>query len=179
MKFEIKHRFTGAVLFTAEVGSMKIAVELAVKEKACLRRAYLRGADLSGADLRGADLRGAKNIPERYWTICRDDLWSVLSAAPLEVGGLRHALIDGKVDGSTYTGDCACLVGTIAKVKGCKYYAIPALAPDSNRPIEKFFSAIKAGDKPETNEFSKRAVEWIDQWIGNMELAFGGQKNAS
>lgn len=54
MKIEIKHRLTGAVLFSAEVGSLKLAVELAVKGGA-----YLGGADLRGADLGGADLGGA------------------------------------------------------------------------------------------------------------------------
>jgi hypothetical protein len=55
MKFEIKHRFSGHVLFTAETESRNLAVEFAVKT-----RAYLRCADLGGADPRGADLRGAK-----------------------------------------------------------------------------------------------------------------------
>ena len=50
VKFEIKSRFTGAVLFSLETESLKICVEAAVKA-----RAYLGGADLSGANLRGAD----------------------------------------------------------------------------------------------------------------------------
>ena len=45
MTIEIKHRLTGAVLFT--------------HEGANLRGANLRGADLEGADLESADLRGA------------------------------------------------------------------------------------------------------------------------
>ena len=69
MKFEIKHRVTGAVLFELECGSLKLCVEAAVKQGAYLRGAYLqgaylrgaylRGAYLQGADLRGADLHGA------------------------------------------------------------------------------------------------------------------------
>ena len=59
MKFEIKNRFTGAVLFALETESLKLTVEAAVKSGADLRGAYLRGADLGGADLCGADLRGA------------------------------------------------------------------------------------------------------------------------
>jgi hypothetical protein len=81
------------------------------------------------------------------------------------VAGLREALIAGKVDGSTYEGDCACLVGTIANVAHCHYEALPHLKPDSSRPIEVFFCSIKKGDTPETNQFSKLAVEWIDEWI--------------
>ena len=63
MKFQIKNRWTGSVIFTAEIDAdesaprsikLGLAVHIAVNEKA-----PLRGADLSGADLRGADLSGA------------------------------------------------------------------------------------------------------------------------
>ena len=134
--------------------------------------ANLRGANLRGADLRGADLGDAKNLPEEYLTICRDDLWAVLSAAPKEVEGLRKALLEGKVDGSHYQGECACLVGTIANLRGCFYEKMENLRPDSNRQSERFFLNISKGDTPDTNKFSKLAVDWIDQWLENMKGAF-------
>lgn len=61
----IKHRYSGAVLFEDELGSLRLVVEAAVIAKANLRGAdlsgaYLRGAYLRGADLSGADLSGAK-----------------------------------------------------------------------------------------------------------------------
>jgi hypothetical protein len=59
VKFEIKHNWSGAVLFAAEVGNLKLAVELAVKEGADLEGAYLKDADLEGAYLKGAYLKGA------------------------------------------------------------------------------------------------------------------------
>ena len=66
MKIEIKHRYTGAVIFSLDEDGLTIkrTVEKAVEAKidlggADLRGAYLGGADLGGADLRGADLRGA------------------------------------------------------------------------------------------------------------------------
>ena len=73
MQFEIKSRWSGAVIFTAyieadESASASINLGLAVKEAvkaradlscANLRGAYLRGAYLRDADLRDADLRGA------------------------------------------------------------------------------------------------------------------------
>ena len=59
MKFEIKSRFSGAVLFSLETESIKLCVEAAVKSRADLRGANLDGADLYGANLCGADLRGA------------------------------------------------------------------------------------------------------------------------
>ena len=59
MKIEIKSRWTGAILFSVEAESLKMAVEMAVKQGASLRGAYLIGADLERANLRGANLRDA------------------------------------------------------------------------------------------------------------------------
>ncbi len=59
MLYEIKHRFTGTVLFSLETESLKLCVQAAVKAEAYLLGADLLGADLGGADLGGADLRGA------------------------------------------------------------------------------------------------------------------------
>jgi hypothetical protein len=59
MLFEIKHRFSGSVLFSLETESLKLCVEAAVKDGAYLYGADLRGADLRGANLYGANLRGA------------------------------------------------------------------------------------------------------------------------
>jgi hypothetical protein len=62
MLYEIKHRYTGAVMFALECESLKLCVEAAVSAKANLRGADLYGANLRGADLRGADLSGADLI---------------------------------------------------------------------------------------------------------------------
>ena len=162
MKFEIISRWTDAVLFSLETSSMKLTLQAAVKSGADLTDADLRGAVLTGADLRGADL-----------TPIRNDLWAVLSSVPHEVAGLRTALLEGRVDGSTYEGACACLVGTLANVRHCKYDAIPTLRPDSARPAERFFLSIKPGDTPDTSQPAKLALEWIDTWLANMTAAFG------
>lgn len=61
VKFEIKNKWTGSVLFEYEKedNTLKKTVEKAVKEGANLGGAYLEGANLEGAYLKGADLRGA------------------------------------------------------------------------------------------------------------------------
>ena len=65
--FEIRNRFTGEVLFTAQIAcspeelpsvKLGLAVKCAIKEKANLARADLAGADLAGANLAGANLAG-------------------------------------------------------------------------------------------------------------------------
>ncbi|WPQ34346.1 pentapeptide repeat-containing protein [Achromobacter xylosoxidans] len=72
MKHEIKNRWTGAVLFTADVPEgtesgliARVALEQAVEARANLRDANLRGANLGGAYLGGAYLRGA-NLGDAY-----------------------------------------------------------------------------------------------------------------
>jgi hypothetical protein len=137
--------------------------------RANLSRANLSGANLSGADLSRANLSGANLSP------IRDDLWAVLSSAPNEVAGLLAALREGRVDGSTYTGACACLVGTLANVRHCDVDAIPGLTPNSARPIERFFCGIRPGDTPETNAVSKLAAEWTEDWLTRMQATFGAQ----
>ena len=59
MKFEIKHRSSGELLFSIETDTWRLAVEAAIKQKANLRYANLSCADLSSANLRSADLRSA------------------------------------------------------------------------------------------------------------------------
>ena len=66
IKIEIKHRWTGSILFeySKENNTVKDTVIEAVKNNADLQGAYLQDADLRGADLQdaylqGADLRGA------------------------------------------------------------------------------------------------------------------------
>ena len=60
MMIEIKHRWNGKVLYTAEnAQDVRSALQEALARGADLRGANLRGADLSGANLRDADLSGA------------------------------------------------------------------------------------------------------------------------
>jgi hypothetical protein len=56
---EIKHRWTGAVLWSGEAESVKDGVTKAVAAGAYLAGAYLARADLARADLAGANLAGA------------------------------------------------------------------------------------------------------------------------
>jgi hypothetical protein len=59
MKFEIKSRWGGSVLFSVEAGDIKVALEMGVKARANLAGANLAGANLDGANLAGANLDGA------------------------------------------------------------------------------------------------------------------------
>ncbi|KGW27295.1 pentapeptide repeats family protein [Burkholderia pseudomallei MSHR733] len=137
-----------------------------------LRGADLRGADLSGANLRGADLSDA-DLSDADLLPIKADFIEVISQAPREVPALIEALKAGRVDGSTYSGECACLVGTIANARGIDVdsseFGIPK---DASRPVERFFVAIRKGDTPETNAASKLALEWAETWLDTQRKAF-------
>ena len=157
MKIEIKNRWSGEVIFAheAENNSMSLTVKAALDASVSLSRANLSRANL---------------------TPIRDDIFAVLSAAPAEVPALIEALKSGKVDGSTYEGDCCCLVGTIANAKGCEYRFIETIKPNSSRPAERFFLGINKGDTPDTNQFSALALQWAEEWLCRMQSAFGQNK---
>jgi hypothetical protein len=129
-----------------------------------LSGADLSGADLSGVDLSGVDLSGA-NLSRANLSAIRDDLWSVLDSAPAEAQAVRDALLTGKVDGSTYSGDCCCLVGTMANARGCYYRDMDGLRPDSSRAAERWFLAIRPGMTSETSQIVRITVAWVDEWL--------------
>jgi hypothetical protein len=115
--------------------------------------------NLQRADLRKANIAGA-NL-----TAFRDDIWEVLSFAPNEVPALIDAIKDGRVDGSTYSGACSCLVGTIATARGTNVENLGLLKPNSRRPAECFFMGISEGATPSTSQFSALALEWCQEWL--------------
>jgi uncharacterized protein YjbI with pentapeptide repeats len=154
----------GAVLRGADLSGADLS-------GADLRDADLRGADLRGADLRDADLRGAV-LRDAVLREQKTDFWEILLRAPREIAGLRSALVEGRVDGSTYEGVCACLVGTIANVRGINYDDLGnGIKPDSDRPAERWFMNIRKGDTPETNQVSALTVQWLDEFVGLLEAA--------
>ncbi|WP_279612665.1 pentapeptide repeat-containing protein [Burkholderia sp. BCC1047] len=197
MNIQILNRWTLKVIFECEADSMKVAVELACKQGTYLRGAYLRDADLSGtylrgtylrganlsdADLSGANLRGANlsdadlsgaNLSGADLLPIKADFIEVISQAPCEVPALIDALKSGRVDGSTYSGECACLIGTIANARGIDVDSTELGIPkDSARPVERFFMAIRKGDTPETNDAAKLALEWAETWLDTQRKSF-------
>ena len=138
MIFEIKHRFSGSVLFSLETESLKLCVEAAVKsgayldganlDGAYLSGAYLRGANLSGAYLRGANLDGA-NLSGAYLDSAN------LDGANLDGAYLSGAYLDGAyLDGANLSG--ANLDG--ANLRGSKLIG--------DRPIIQIFPIGSRGD---------------------------------
>lgn len=167
---EIKKRWSSAVIYATQVECDDPApMRTAVIRANLISNADISGADLSGADLRSAYLRGAylsnANLRSAYLDPIRDDLRAVLDSAPAEVAGLLAKLDGGEVDGSAYQGECACLVGTIANLRGCDVSALTnGLTPDSSRPAERWFLAIGRGSTPGTNPIAAVTRDWIVEW---------------
>ncbi len=135
-----------------------------------LRGANLYDADLYDANLYDADLYGAdfEKLPETYINSCSRDILFILNTLKPEVPALRKMLIEGKVDGTQYEGDCACLIGSLANADGgmenvCS--AIPFYDKGAHNPGEAFFLNIHKGDTPENNSFSKHAVMLCDMVV--------------
>ena len=183
IKQEIRNRWTNAVQFTADIkcapdATIGVRIGLAVRwarqNGANLRGANLRGADLYGADLRGANLRDANlrgaNLrgADLYGANLRSfkaDFWAILTTARKEIPGLITAMREGRIDGSTYSGECACLVGTIANVR---HVSANTLEQDCSRPAEQWFLMIKKGDKPGDDSGGgfalQQALEWAEEY---------------
>ena len=129
--------------------------------RADLRYSNLTGANLTGANLTGSDLQ-----------LFKTDFFDTLLRAPKEIDGLRNALVEGRVNGLLYEGVCACLKGTIANVRKCHYKELGAgMVFSSSLPAEQWFSMIKEGDTPKTNQASRLSVEWIDEFKLLLEAA--------
>jgi len=113
MKYEIKHRFSGAVLFSLETASLKLCIEAAVKSKISLDYARLDYACLVGACLDGARLDGASLDYACLDGACLD--YASLVGARLDGASLDGASLDGaRLDGASLDGarlDYASLVG--------------------------------------------------------------------
>ncbi len=192
MHIQIKFRWSDKILFEGEYESTKKALTDAVLRGAVLRGAVLRGADLTDADLRGADLtdadltgadlRGADLTgADLTGAVLRGavlrgfktDLIAEILKLPNELEHLRESLIAGKIDGTAYSGECACLAGTIAKHRGIEKISSGdeikengiTFHVDSSSPREVWFMNIPKGDTPETNQCAKFALEWIDEAI--------------
>lgn len=151
----VRARLDGASLVGARLDG-------AILDGASLVRASLDGARLDGARLVGAILDGASLAP------IRDDLYDVLGRVPAEVPALLAALRDGKVDGSTYSGSCACLIGTIANARGCAYSALSGVTPDADRPIERWFLGIRPG-LPVDHPVVAITIGWVEAWLAARE----------
>ena len=131
--------------------------------------ANLWGANLWGADMVRANLEGAifsAPFTEAEHDRAKADFMAIVANTPNEIAGLRQALSDGRIDGSVYEGECSCLVGTLATLRGTDHRGIPGVMPDGSRPAERWFYAIRPGHLPSLNKHAEAALDWCDEALG-------------
>ena len=196
-KIEVKSIF-GKVLFeySKEGNTIKDTLEKAVRGGAYLEGAYLRGANLRGANLTGVDLEGANltganltganlrganltgvdfdKLPEDWIDLCSKDILYIFYTLKNELPLFKEKLINGEINGSQYSGRCACLVGTFANIEKKNYETFCSIIPfykvGTHNPGEQFFLNIKTGDTPENNEFSKHVLSLVNIVLGETEV---------
>jgi len=165
IKIQIKS-VIGSVLFESEKAD---TIKEAVVE-ANLYGANLYGANLYGANLRGANLYGADTLwqfPKDFIFQCSRDILFIFQQLKSELPKFKDLLIKGKINGSQYTGTCACLCGSFANLKNqdvdqvCKDF-IPFYEKGTQNMGETWFLNIKEGDTPENNEFSAHVLKLVE-----------------
>ena len=191
---QIRNRWTGAVIFEDASPTMREAVLNAISKAANLTRANLTDADLTAANLTAANLTRANltranltranltaadltdanltdadltdaDLTDADLTDAKAGLFRVLDAAPAEVAGLLSAVQEGRIAGTCYEGECSCLKGTIATLRGVKYHTMQdELAPMAGSAAEIWFLGMQPGQTPENHIISKITAEWIQEW---------------
>jgi uncharacterized protein YjbI with pentapeptide repeats len=138
--------------------------------RANLTRANLTDANLTDANLTDANLTRA-NLTRANLTPIKNDIFLVLLNAIPEIAFLKQNIIEGKIDGSVYEGDCACLNGTLyngaTKINGANEEIVKGnliKCRNASRPAERFFIAIKKGDTPSTSQHSQLALQWVEEF---------------
>lgn len=125
MKFVIKCRFSGEVLYSADVGSVRECVEKAIKDGANLRNADLQGANLRGANLWDANLQGADL---QYANLQGANLWDAnlegadLQGAYLEGANLRGAKGILRFNGERHEAIAHVRKGAVYIAIGCEFH---------------------------------------------------------
>jgi len=93
--------------------------------------------------------------------LAKKGLVEVLNAFPSEVEDLLCEVREGRIDGSVCSGSCACLKGTVQRLRAHKYRKPTDMVISPSSPIERLFLGISKGDTPPTNKNS-----WlIEQWL--------------
>ena len=86
-----------------------------------------------------------------------------------DIQELKKRVIEGRIQGTQYAGECACLIGTLYQSEGLsdeQEFAkshIPYYECGTHNPSEQLFWQIRKGDKPETNQFSQIALDVINE----------------
>lgn len=136
-----------------------MATEEAVRKRISLGEASLARANLYRAILTRRQLASAD------LSQIRADIETVLAVCPEEVAALREALEAGRINGLRYDIKCCGLAGALAEARDVPCESLPGVTPNSTRPAERWFLAIRPGHTPSNNPIAAITAGWIDQWL--------------
>lgn len=97
----------------------------------------------------------------------RDDLWRWCDRLPDRVPALLSAVRKGRMDGTTFTRSCRCVIGTLATED--PWGAVMTIVRDGRLgpgvdPIENYIFSIRPGQTPATSPIMAHLERWIVQW---------------
>ncbi|CAB3910012.1 hypothetical protein LMG26842_05819 [Achromobacter dolens] len=180
MNHEIKNRWTGAVLFTADVPEgtesgmvARVALEQAVEARANLGGAYLGGAYLGGAYLGGAYLRdanlGGANLGGAYLGGAYLG-GAYLGGAYLGGAYLRDANLGGANLGGAYLGELKNICGAsgnLREIKAIQCDTWPVTYTATHMQIGCQFHTLEswwAFTDEQITRMDSSALEWWKKW---------------
>ena len=171
MKFEIKNRFTGSVIYQDEADSFSALAQVAVKSGANLSGANLRGANLYGADLRSADLRSAD--------LHGANLYGADLSGAKNVSNKLNAESSILPDSGPFVGWKKCQNGVIVRL------AVPSKAKRSNatgrkcraeyvKVLEVIGAEVGISQHDQKTEYRKGKIVRCDKWNEDRWVECGG-----
>lgn len=103
------------------------------------------------------------------------DLFDVLDNARAEVPVILSALRDGRINGATYGGECSCVIGTVARARGCEAHDLDDIWTFGLRPSEYLVHEIELGDTPANNLCAAIVETWIVEWMAKKSSPIRGE----
>jgi hypothetical protein len=127
-------------------------------ERLDARRSWVGVIYTNDAKIKTLDANGASFVAN-----ARENYFCILAKARSYVPALIEALEAGRINGSVYAGECACLAGTPEQERGCDHNRI--VFRDYHPPAERMFFAIGPGMTPDRNSVARQAVAWAREFM--------------
>lgn len=131
-------------------------------------------------------MRGIKGgCPRAFLNEASREMLFIFEHLKPELPALREQLLAGQINGTQYEGECACLIGSLAKGVAIKddpdtdtteamgdfinqvCESIPYYEKGLHNVSEQWFYQIREGDTPDNNEFAAHALKLIDQVLAS------------
>lgn len=115
-------------------------------------------------------INGTSDVSERDVALAEAhstfDMIATAYGTPEARAFLRDAILNGRIKGDSYWGECRCFVGTLFQALDTEVQCVPTFMEHENDygiyPIERLFLYVNTGDIPATNPVLALAIQWLD-----------------